>query len=285
MAKPTGYTGRMRVPFGAPQISRALTALTYAGPSVPTTSAAGIVARLRKATAWSAPYLSALTGLAESAARVSAAPTRIVDRHGAITIAARLVDDYTRTLTPTQGVACFKLLSVLAETATGIWDPRSCERVLVAPNVLEDAHRYSLDQGDWSKWVALRAGLWGVALDAAPFIASFDPGDEEPLAGLLERMLLVDCLVSAQLDQLTPADIASVGWLKAHRHYSAVATLVSLTARASSLPVPDHVLRSGDAFARYIVAKGLGSALLSEASNLPTPDELDSPQRWRTRVA
>ncbi|WP_115728616.1 zinc-dependent metalloprotease [Actinomyces culturomici] len=271
----------MSRPIGAAGIARALNALSYAGPQTSPSSAAGVVARLGRAAAWSGPRLAALTGLPEAEA-VAASPVLVVDRHGLSRIVARAMDEAAPLDSLSGARARLAVLRVLGATTTGAWDPSTRSRVLVAPNVLADAHRFSLDQGDWCKWVALRAGLQGVLLERAPFLAGASAGPE----ALLGRLLLVEGLVDALMRSLTPADLSSVEWL---RHHGPDSSLIRVVARLSPFLDPsaaalleDHRLIGP--FASAVVRDGRLEALLSDASALPTREELADPLAWARRA-
>jgi len=289
------------------RVGRLVARMTAAGPTVSTTGAAVSAARLRRAAQWSDPMLERLSGLEDASRRVARRPVLVVDRRGCITVCAAILDDVGGPRSaPPQGApsssiarrprtssrwaaGALGLLSVDAPRLLGLWDPTARRRVLVAPNVLVAAELASVDQTDQARWVALGAGLRGVLFEQAPWLkdrlswlARRWPADARELEGLLA---LIDQLLACQMDRLTPRDISSAGWIRAHASESTVGWgLTSL--RHLGVAAPDRAAWRARArgFACVVVDSAGLATLLRSPDHLPTARELDHPDAWLDRV-
>jgi uncharacterized protein (DUF2342 family) len=286
----------LRAP-GWADAGRLVARVTMAGPPVSATGAAVSVARLRRASHWSDAMLAPLSGLEEASGRVAERPTVVVDRRGALSACGRLVDELrdqrARTARPRPallslaGPVC--VLHTVGPRLHSLWDPVGRRRLLVAPNVVATADRASMDQIDFSRWVALRAGLWGVLHEQAPWlaphlshlIARWPSG-----AGDLTRLALVlDQVVTCEMDALTPQDISSVRWIRRTAQESMVGEGLSSLRRLGAAvgDVGETRARAHD-LARVIVGAGGQATLLRSADHLPTAEEFDRPAAWLDRV-
>ncbi len=278
--------------------------VTPGGPTVSTSGATAAVTRLRRAAQWSEPMLPRLSGLEEASVRAAVRPALVVDRRGAIAVCARILDDLSgrgapssrpprssmsRIAAPVSTVGSFALLRAVGPRLHGLWDPVRERRVLVAPTVLVTAELDSLDQTEYARWVAVRVGLWGVLCEQAPWLTAHLshllrnlPG---AVSGLVRLEVLLDELVTCQMDALTPMDISSVRWIRRNatdpmvglgpaslRHLGATAgDIAAVRARAQDL-------------ARVIVGAGAVATLLRSPDHLPTAEEFDRPEAWLDRV-
>ena len=181
------------------------------------------------------------------------------------------------------------VLRALAKDATGIWDVTAGRRILVAPNVLADAQRYALDQTDWCRWVSLCTGLRGVHLTHAPhlvpYVADLMRALPERSDELVRIVLLLDALPTAEMEVLTPKDLPSIQWLRAHRaHAGGVALVRACAAAGMPLAGVEALQAQTEGFARTVVREGAVAALLSGVEALPTASEYASPTTWLARV-
>lgn len=258
----------MSLRIGSRGIARALNALTWAGPTTSAAVAAGAVTRLKRAAAWSGPHLERLSGLPE-AAGIAASPVLILDRHSAALHIARTLDDTA----PIAGVWDLRdraiTLRTLSRRACGLWDPRTSSSILIAPNVLDAAHRHSLDQGDWSKWAALRVGLLGVITTKAPNL--IDPRLDT--TNFLHRLLLLDALLDALMRRLAPKDLSSIEWIRGYGPKSAIRSLASALLVDPSIPEAE-LLRAHEEqriAAERIVSDGSLAARLDDLARSGEP--------------
>lgn len=290
-------------------VGRVVRALTLAGPTVSPTGAAATVARLRRAVRWSEPMVIATSegvGTGDAAHRVVACPTLVVDRRGAVDVCAGLVEGFLgdeeaprgpgswgMAIGPRPGplsmVGAATALHALAPRVKGMWDPFARRRILVAPNVLEAAERGALDQIDYARWVALRAGLWGVMFEHAPWLSGHLAHLSRQLpgttAGFSRTVLLLDGLASAQMATLTLQDIPSVGWIRRNSPEPAgVVGLRALRHLGASVPEVEAKRARALAFATRVVEVGGLPTLLRTPDHLPTPDEFEQPEAWVSRV-
>lgn len=270
----------MTTSIGASHIARALNAWSYAGPHSSPIAAQGIVTRLKRAATWSNSRLERLSGLPE-AAEVAVSPVLILDRHGLNARVARALDEISPIASSHHVGVSLRIMRALSTLATGLWDPKRGVRVLVAPNVLTNAHRYALDQGDWCKWVALACGLHGVLVVRAPFLVDVNLSPDE----LMRRLLLSESLVDALMGSIGPRELGSVEWL---RHHGPQASPIDLLARmprefhdpASLLENHRHLPR----FSAHVLRSGRLETLLSSTEALPSLTELAHPESWVARV-
>ena len=282
-------------PFSATAAVSILSAVTQSGSWVAPHAAQACVARLRKGHSWSIARLASLTGLHEAAARVAERPALIVERRGAVralfTLASSLKDEtHPRGELP----STVQALRSLVWEITGTWDPINRRALLVAPNVLDDAVRDNLDQGDWSRWVALKALIAGTIWESAPFLLTAvrtdarelrvrDPQTEYERACI---PMLVDALAAAHLDRLTTRDLSSLGWIRSHRAhtplyvYRASAALMGISTDENL----DSLSVSCRLFAQKIVEEGQLPLLVSDESSWPTLEEVVDYSLWEQRV-
>ena len=263
--------------------------MSYAGPSASRVGASAVVARLRRSVAWSDRWLEQLSTLPAASETVAQSQTLVVDRRGLIRRVGAILDRFEEARTPKVLAAEAIVLRALAKDATGIWDVTAARRILVAPNVLADAQRYALDQTDWCRWVSLCTGLRGVHLTHAPHLV---PHVAELMRALPERsdelvriVLLLDALPTAEMEVLTPKDLPSIQWLRAHRaHAGGVALVRACAAAGMPLAGVEALQAQTEGFARTVVREGAVAALLSGVEALPTASEYASPTTWLARV-
>lgn len=288
------------------ELGSAVSHLTPAGPTVSPAAAAASTARLRRAVRWSAPLLAELSGLPDAASQVAAAPALVVDRRGAIEVCAGLASAFVEVgdSRPTVGewasparvrpglvhlAGAAAGLSALAPQVKGLWDPFAHRRVLVAPNVLATAEKGALDQIDYSRWVSLRAGLWGTLFEAAPWLVSHMSRTSRHLpqsSGDFARLVLVlDAVVSSLLEDLGPQDIPSIGWIRHNAPEPAgVVGLKVLTWMGIPVPELDPERARAAAFAQEVRADSALATLLRSPDYLPTREEFEHPEVWARRV-
>lgn len=287
-------------------LGRTVSRVTPAGPAVSPSAAAASAARLRRAVRWSAPLLPELTGLPGATGRVLEAPVLVVDRRGAVEVCAGLAAGFVELQdsrggpgewgSPTRvrpgmlhlaGAAAG--LRALAPHVKGMWDPFAHRRVLVAPNVLATAERGALDQTDYSRWVALRSGLWGTFFEEAPWLVAFMSRTTRHLpqsSGDFARLVLVlDAVVSTLLEDLGPQDIPSIGWIRHNAPEPAGVVGLRLLAWLG-IPVPelDPDRARAEAFAREVRSRQGLQTLLRSPDYLPTREEFEHPEVWARRV-
>lgn len=259
-------------------IAQALNSVSYAGPQTSKTLAAGISQRLLRASEWASPRLAELSGLPE-AAQVEKTEVALLDRHSLAMRLARIIDE----VAPIESFADAKQrlvgVHIVANYATGLWDPTTRTRILVPPNALAAAHRYSLDQSDWSKWLALRTGLFATLNEHAPFLLDANARIET----LLERLAMAEALVDALMQSITPSRLPSVEWLRHHGPSTPIAGLLAARLELSS-PLLDNRHLMGD-FANYVVAQGCVPQLLAAPEKMPDAGELLRPDTWEARVS
>ncbi len=271
-------------------MGRAVALTTPAGPTISVSGAAATVARLRKAARWTDPYLANLTGLDEAARRVSSSRTLVIDRRAAVDvfddIASRFLGSTEYNL-PLFG-ASFGLRT-LVHRSMGLWDPFNGRRVLIAPNVLAASENHTLDQIDYCRWVALRAGLWGVHFEHAPFLVDVmaDMVSHLPsrISDFMRLILLLEALPTAQMEVLTPRDIASIGWIRHHRAESVGVVGLQVLHEMGFPNVDIGGARERAArFAQHVVTTNGLPLLLSSPDALPTAEEFADPSMWQDRV-
>ncbi len=271
-------------------LARVIVASTPAGPAVSASTAAATVARLRKAVHWSAPYLAELTGLEAAAQRVINTKAAVVDRRAAVEIMDAGIG-YTvgEAYSPLTHLGRSMALRTLSANAVGVWDPLSRRRVLFAPNVLRTARRYALDQQDFSRWAALRTGLWATHFEHAPHLVDYLGDLCRDLATssreFAELVVLLAVLPSVELEKLTTRDLPSLGWIRQHRSGSAwIVGLSLLPSLGMSTLELEELAGRATLFARAVMEAGALPQLLESVIALPTSEELSNPQAWMQRV-
>lgn len=268
----------MPIPMSATAMAKAMNAVSYAGPQTSPASASGMSKRLLRAAAWSAPRIAGLSGLDEAGA-VEDSRVLLLDRHALAIRLARILDEAAPLESVDHARKRLRVLRLVATRATGLWDPWTRTRILVPPNALAAAHRYSLDQSDWSKWVALRTGLLGALVLRAPFLVAPDARVES----LLERLVLAEALADAMMASITPARLPSVEWLRHHGPSPSLAGSIATRIGVSS-PLLDERHRI-PSFALEVVRSGRLDLLLAAPEKLPDAAELVRPDAWAARVS
>lgn len=277
-------------------LASVLAPLTQSGSWVAPHAAQACVARLRKGHAWSVARLASLTGLDEAAARVAREPALVVERRGALRALSSFASSLNDEKLPWEALApSAQALRALVWEVTGTWDPVSRRAILIAPNVLDDAVRDNLDQGDWSRWVALKALIAGTIWESAPFLLDALRADARAL-GLRDPQadqeracipILIDAIAAAHLDRLTTRDLSSLGWIRSHRAHTSMQVY---RASAALMGIPtDEELDSLSVFCRLfaqkIVEQGNLPLLVSAERCWPTLEELADYSLWEQRVA
>ena len=280
-------------------VARRATALMPAGPEVSPTYAAATVARLRAGARWSEGHLGELSGMPAEARAVAATPVRVVDRRGYAVLLAELIDGEmpSAPARPTwfgarESLSMVKSLRRSSREALGFFLPTAPgpARILVAPNVLERAVDAQLDQGDYSRWVAVRCGLWGVIHTKAPWLvdmvrALMEDFLHEP-EDLVRLVCLMDASVSTCLATITPRQIPSVEWIRRR------GPLPSGASTLAGLPLGPSAPDASSVYAEALAFCGAASRdnpewlsrMLSSPDALPTFDEMARPDAWRRRV-
>lgn len=289
-----------------PTVARAVRAVTPAGPMVPRATAAATVARLRRAAEWSGPVLADLSGMPDEARAVAEAGVVVVDRRGLIDVTARIVDrllgceelpagpgDWGVPIVgrggPIGAAGALVAMRALAPRAKGLWDPFAPGRVLVAANVLQAAEGAALDQNDFCRWTALRSGLWGVLLVRAPWVCDHlgHLARQMPstVSDFTNLVLVLDGIVDAQMEALTPHEIPSVGWIRRNApEQGGVAGLRALRLAGMAVDRLEEARADAAAFSQIVVAAGGVATLLKSRDHLPTREEIARPETWTERV-
>lgn len=282
------------------QIGTTVAAFTPAGPIISTPAAEAAVVRLHRSVTWARPRLADISGLSEAAMATSQVVPLVVDRLGLIGALADSLDKQDR-LAPSVGESSSQIIHLggilgfrqLAMSTKCYWMLSGPPRVfLVAPNIWQAADSRQLDQVDYAKWVALRAGLWGTYFSQAPWLRPYllrlllnaSRGTME----LVRSVLLLSELVNGQLQSLTPADIPSVNWI---REYAPASGAFEAVRQLSSLgiKVPDLYLERSR-IREFVRQLGLDrdssglKILLRGPEYLPTIEELSNPKLWAERV-
>lgn len=287
-------------------VARLANVVTPAGPSVSRTAAAATVARLRRAADWSVPALAALSGLAEESRVVGATSPLVVDRRGLVVVSARIAGDFLGCDEPPAGPGAWGravagrrgplgpagavvAVRALAPHVKGVWDPFDSRRVLVAANVLGAAEDAALDQNDYCRWTALRVGLWGVMFVHAPWLRDhlghLARQVPESLADFATLVLVLDGVVDAWMEALSPREIPSVGWIRRNGPEQAgVAGLRALRLAGMAVEGIEEARACAAAFSGVVVAAGGVPTMLRSRDHLPTRDEVCRPEAWTARV-
>ena len=102
---------------------------------------------------------------------------------------------------------------------------------------------------------------------------------------LVRIVLLLDALPTAEMEVLTPKDLPSIQWLRAHRaHAGGVALVRACAAAGMPLAGVEALQAQTEGFARTVVREGAVAALLSDVEALPTASEYASTTTWLARV-
>lgn len=286
------------------RLGRLMSSATLAGPTVSHSAAAATVGRLRRAISRTNPLLAGLSSLPEAAEHVASAPVLIVDRRAAVQIISQITDQFITAgldltgqapssrsflASPLTTLSEIGVLRTVAPHVKGIWDPFGQRRIFIAPSVLEAAQRGTLDHKDFSSWVAIRAGLWGILFSAAPWLrdelsitAAKFPSSTAQLARLV---MMMDGIVRAQMEQISPRQISSARWIRNNAPESAGMTgLMELRRLGASVRSIEAERQGAFSFARHVVLDGQVATLLSDRTHMPTREELVSYESWRDRV-
>ena len=87
------------------------------------------------------------------------------------------------------------------------------------------------------------------------------------------------------MEVLTPKDLPSIQWLRAHRaHAGGVALVRACAAAGMPLAGVEALQAQTEGFARTVVREGAVAALLSDVEALPTASEYATPTTWLARV-
>ncbi|QWW19857.1 zinc-dependent metalloprotease [Schaalia sp. 19OD2882] len=279
-------------------IARVAGAAISAGPRVPVTRAAAVVARLRKAVRWSDSRLAEVCVLppdlaTEVVSLVRRTPVEILDRKGAWKVAVHAVGAMGHRsgleLRASALVGAAMLGRDVVTRLTGIWDEERGTRVLVAPNVLDEVRRLALDEKDWCRWVCLRTSLGALHHLLAPHLHDHlthllrtlpDSGEE-----LARFLLLSDAVARASMDSLTTADMPSLRWIRSHESFRVdpahVALVRALTRGGADVPA---AVADVGSFAHEVVAGGEVAALFSRPEALPSVAEYGDHAAWARRA-
>lgn len=230
--------------------------MTKAGPVIAPSAAAACVSRLRSADPWARQVATQLSDL-----NVAETPALVIDRHGAIAVASQVIRS-----TPFSHVSPYLLRRIARNVRGFYWD----RPLLVAPNIYQVADDNQLDQEDFAKWVTLRTVLWGAYIGAAPWL------QDAMLEGELEVMVVLSEATTLLTDQLGPAELSSVNWIR--RHLPPDGTLVEMYPNLA--PLRATALR-------FLTAIGLPEnphlvgTLLSSRESFPSMVELENPDAWQ----
>lgn len=269
-------------------LTKALVTVTSAGPIVSRPSAEAVVTRLRRSVAWADRHLAYLSGLNSASARVEASTTFIVNRAGAINAASKVLSQ-SCPHSPIPRISHLKLLRTIGVNAMGLWDPLDRQRLLIAPNVLQDTSRFSLDQGDLCKWVALRTGLIGVLFEEATFLAPMLISMSEPgvdITELIGLFCLIDAVSTVAMERLTPADLSSIRWLTSYADRAGQDIIMSLCSRSVGVSPTDvsHIHAAALQYARTVLHEASLADILTSPDTMPRVSELFNPSAWLERV-
>lgn len=289
---PHVYTGAM-----TPTVTQGLTRFSLAtlvsGPRVSVTQAGGVVARLRRALSWSQEQLPRFIDEPGVDEQVALTRAEILDRRSALRVWTSAVVDLTdaadMSLNLRQRAHMTVIVRRLAQLVAGGWDFTRGVRVLVAPNVLTQTRLLDLDQNDWCRWVALRTSIVAAHHLRAPHIrqriVELLPGAPTTTPEMASLVILPHLVATAQMKDLTTADLPSVGWIQTHHgrleeaEYQLIAS--GLTQSDSRLL---HAFAQLRAFADEVVAEGAVDLLFSSPLALPTAAEYTHPAAWLARV-
>lgn len=292
------YTGSMTRSALLDVLTRMSTATLPAGPHVPVTRAAAIVARLRKGVRWADLQTVDLCGLPAAQARefgaaVAESRVEILERRNAFRLAARAAASLEREaglgLRTSSLPAALLVGRALCRLVTGAWDVERSARVLVAPNVLAQARLLDLDERDWCRWVALRTNLQALHHKAAPHwgqhLFALLQRIPESRSELARFLVLSDSLARASMDELTTADLPSLRWIRAHE-VGVVDPAHALLVRALSRGEVDidRAFAEVASFTEQVVSHNAVAQLLRDPSTVPHLDEYADFTAWIRRV-
>lgn len=280
------------------QIGSLLRRLTAAGPLVQPSVATASVERLRRAHVWAQPRVAKLSGLENVTAAELDVPMRVVDRFGLIASICQTLDDSRGearhgalpTFIALSGTAVLWRMAPTIQSFQTFGDRHTM--LLVAPNVLQVSNKLSLDQNDYAKWVALRAGIWSLYFQRATWLPAYEMRQLDNLprsAGEIARnLVLLSQLVDARLMAVDAQEISSVHWIRRHHPRPGLTQAAEQLWRARSTPPDVHSLgqqsRSFIAETKLNKNPQLLDALLASPDCFPTENELAQPDEWLRRM-
>ncbi len=289
------------------QVGERLIRTTSAGPLVPPSVATASVERLRRASEWARPRVLDLAGLPDLTEADFDGNILVVDRHGLLRgitqslesndLAPESISDSAQIRRPIPGVVALGGALAIRSLSRTVQSFRNIaadntQTLLVAPNIWQVGQQLSLDQNDYARWVALRAGIWQLYFQRAAWL----PAYERQLIDYLPRsvgeisrsLMLMSELVNTRMLEVMPRDISSVHWIRRHLPRSGLVETIEQL-RYLRAPVPD-VPGLRHRIQNFVAETGIASdpprleLLLSCSDALPTDNEIFYPQEWVKRV-